>query len=187
MTSWLTHPSLQSYKWTVGPPRYLTATQGVSTSPLYICSVTKSSTFHLLNILSHCLSSCPYNYCSFSNNLFSCLDHLFPTFYYRNCQQYKKVERLEQWMCLLPSCVCVCVHVRARVFSCVRLFGTPWTVVCQAPLPMEFSRREYWSGLPLPPPESSWPRDQTHISCIFHIGRWILYHWAVTEAQVQPT
>ena len=29
---------------------------------------------------------------------------------------------------------------------------TLWTVACQAPLSMEFSRREYWSGLPFPSP-----------------------------------
>ena len=29
---------------------------------------------------------------------------------------------------------------------------TPWTVACQAPLSMGFSRKEYWSGLPFPPP-----------------------------------
>ena len=34
--------------------------------------------------------------------------------------------------------------------SPVRLFVTPWTVAHQAPLYMEFSRQEYWSGLPLP-------------------------------------
>ena len=28
----------------------------------------------------------------------------------------------------------------------------PWTVALQAPLSMEFSRQEYWSGLPFPPP-----------------------------------
>ena len=33
-----------------------------------------------------------------------------------------------------------------------KLFATPWTIACQAPLPMEFSRQEYWSGLPCPPP-----------------------------------
>ena len=27
---------------------------------------------------------------------------------------------------------------------------TPWTVACQAPLSMEFSRPQYWSGLPFP-------------------------------------
>ena len=31
-------------------------------------------------------------------------------------------------------------------------FATPWTVACQAPLCMEFSRQEYWSGLPFPSP-----------------------------------
>ena len=32
----------------------------------------------------------------------------------------------------------------------VPLFVTPWTVACQAPLSMEFSWQEYWSGLPFP-------------------------------------
>ena len=35
--------------------------------------------------------------------------------------------------------------------SCLTL-ATPWTVACQAPLSMEFSRQEYWSGLPFPSP-----------------------------------
>ena len=39
------------------------------------------------------------------------------------------------------------------VLSHVRLFVTPWTVVCQVPLSMGFSRQDYWSGLPCPPPE----------------------------------
>ena len=30
---------------------------------------------------------------------------------------------------------------------------TPWTVVHQAPLSLEFSREEYWSGLPFPSPK----------------------------------
>ena len=38
------------------------------------------------------------------------------------------------------------------MLHCVRLFATPWTVVCQAPLSMEFFRQEYWSGLPFPSP-----------------------------------
>ena len=37
-------------------------------------------------------------------------------------------------------------------FSCVRLFATLWTVARQARLSMGFSRQEYWSGLPCPPP-----------------------------------
>ena len=41
------------------------------------------------------------------------------------------------------------------VLSCFRrvgLFATPWTVAQQAPLSMGFSRQEYCSGLPCPPP-----------------------------------
>ena len=38
-------------------------------------------------------------------------------------------------------------------FSRVQLFATLWTVACQAPLSMGFSRQEYWSGLPCPSPE----------------------------------
>ena len=36
--------------------------------------------------------------------------------------------------------------------SRVRLSATPWTVAPQPPLSMGFSRQEYWSGLPGPPP-----------------------------------
>ena len=40
----------------------------------------------------------------------------------------------------------------AQSLSCVRVFATPWTVAHKAPLSMGFSRQEYWSGLPCPPP-----------------------------------
>ena len=36
--------------------------------------------------------------------------------------------------------------------SHVQLFATLWIVACQAPLSMEFSRQEYWSGLSCSPP-----------------------------------
>ena len=45
-------------------------------------------------------------------------------------------------------CVCVC----AQLLICVQLFVTAWTVACEAPLSMEFSRQEYWSGQPFPSP-----------------------------------
>ena len=48
---------------------------------------------------------------------------------------------------LLVFCVCALNH-----FSHVQLFATPWTVAHQAPLFMGFSRQEYWSGVPFPPP-----------------------------------
>ena len=37
-----------------------------------------------------------------------------------------------------------------KSLSRVRLFATPWNVTHQAPPSMEFSRQEYWSGLPFP-------------------------------------
>ena len=40
-----------------------------------------------------------------------------------------------------------------KSLSHVRLFATPWTVAYKAPLSLEFSRQEYWSGLPFPSPE----------------------------------
>ena len=36
--------------------------------------------------------------------------------------------------------------------SRVWLFVTPWTIAYQAPQSREFSRQEYWSGMPLPSP-----------------------------------
>ena len=36
--------------------------------------------------------------------------------------------------------------------SYVLLFVIPWTAACPTPLSMEFSRQEYWSGLPFPSP-----------------------------------
>ena len=48
-------------------------------------------------------------------------------------------------------------------FSLVQLFVTLWSVARQAPLSMGFSRQEYWSGLPCPPPGDLSSRYQTCI------------------------
>ena len=40
----------------------------------------------------------------------------------------------------------------AESLSHVQLIVSPWTVACQAPLSVEFSRQEYWSALPFPIP-----------------------------------
>ena len=52
------------------------------------------------------------------------------------------------WM---PLCEHFVRHVLSR-FSHVQLLVTLWIVTCQALLTMEFSRQEYWSGLPFLPP-----------------------------------
>ena len=67
---------------------------------------------------------------------------------------------------------CVCVQV-----SHVQLLAAPRTVVWQAPLSMEFSRQEYWSGLQHSlPGDLPKPRDYTSISYVSCLGRWIHYH-----------
>ena len=43
----------------------------------------------------------------------------------------------DSWVIVAQSCLTLC---------------NPWTVACQAPLSMEFSRQDYWSGLPFPSP-----------------------------------
>ena len=49
-------------------------------------------------------------------------------------------------------------HINLYCAACAKLLQlcptlcSPWTVGCQAPLSMGFSRKEYWSELPFPPP-----------------------------------
>ena len=58
-------------------------------------------------------------------------------------------------------------------FSRVQLFETLWTVACQAPLSMEFSKQECWSGLPCSPPE-----DQRTTSLMSPaLAGVFFYHW----------
>ena len=72
--------------------------------------------------------------------------------------------------------------VKVKLLCRVRLFETPWSSACQAPLSMGFSRQEYWSGMPLP-----WRVCHFLLQGIFLTQesnlhplncRWILYHWA---------
>ena len=61
---------------------------------------------------------------------------------------------------------CVCMHAKS-LQSCLTLCDP---MDCSPPV-SRFSRQECWSGLPFPSPgESSWPRAQTHVSCISCIG-----------------
>ena len=74
------------------------------------------------------------------------------------------------WILLL----CFLLVTEVCMITQLWLFLTPWTVahgISQA-------RVLDWAAIPFSR-ESSWPRDQTHVSCI---GKWILYHWATWEA-----
>ena len=59
---------------------------------------------------------------------------------------YNPLLKEGQWLPIVLMCW-VLSH-----FSCVQLCTTPKTVALQAPLSMGFSRQEYWSELPCPPP-----------------------------------
>ena len=54
----------------------------------------------------------------------------------------------------LPCPLCVCAHtcMHTHTHSVMTDSASLWTVAHQAPLFMEFSRQEYWNGLPFPPP-----------------------------------
>ena len=72
--------------------------------------------------------------------------------------------------------------VKVKSLSRVWLFATPWTVALQAPSSMEFSRQEYWSGLPFPSPISVGQATKSHYQ-VLHQGvdaelcHSAIYHW----------
>ena len=59
------------------------------------------------------------------------------------------LDRYWSWNNALNSSYCVCVCL---LLSRVQLLAPPWTAAHQAPLSMESSRQEYWSGEPFPSP-----------------------------------
>ena len=61
--------------------------------------------------------------------------------------------------------------VKVKSLSCVRLLVTPWTAAYQAPPSMEFSRQEYWSGLPLLTCKSQWSSEKRLVR------PWVLSAW----------
>ena len=75
------------------------------------------------------------------------------------------------------------MHVQS--LNHIQLFVTPWTVACQAPLSVEFSRQEYWSGLQYPPP-GDLPNPGIELMSLLSLalaGGFFFYHGATQEAQ----
>ena len=65
-------------------------------------------------------------------------------------------------------------------FSRVQLFVTPWTVACQSPLSMGILQARILEWISMPSSRgSSWPGDQTCISC--------LLHWQVASLWLEPS
>ena len=66
------------------------------------------------------------------------------------------------------------------MLSHVQLFAASWTVAQQSPLSMEFSRQEYWSGLPFPSP-GDLPSLGVELRCLFY-----LLHRRVSSSPLVP-
>ena len=81
---------------------------------------------------------------------------------------------LEFKFTIFPLDACLLSH-----FSHAQLFMTPRTVVHQVPLFMEFSRQEYWSGLPCPP-LGDLPGPGLN-PCLLH-----LLHWQAGSLPLEP-
>ena len=68
-------------------------------------------------------------------------------------------------------------EITSLLLSHIHLFAIPWTVACQSPLFMGFSRQEYWSGLPfLPPWNLPNPGSNSCLLCFFIAGSSQLSH-----------
>ena len=83
------------------------------------------------------------------------LSHLqiFKLFLYLCMSLWTMVNYFILWTkihCCCCCCCCCCCYCWR--FSRVRLYVNPGTVALQAPLSLRFSRQEYWSRLPCPPP-----------------------------------
>ena len=77
------------------------------------------------------------------------------------CAKEDVIKVMSSFTYTLLTCMCV---------------ATLWTVAHQAPLSMEFSRQEYLSELPFPPP-GDLPDSRTEPdSSVFCIGRWVLFY-----------
>ena len=65
---------------------------------------------------------------------------------YRSCWYHQHVKRDAGGGSVYSNMLKGISESEWKSLSSVWLFVTPWTVTCQALLPVEFSRPEYWSG-----------------------------------------
>ena len=100
---------------------------------------------------------------------------------------HTKLSIIDHKKCIPSSALCMCVCLVAQ--SCPTL--RPHRLACQAPLSMEFSRQEYWSGLPFP--SLGYLRDHFLLQKIFPTHgsnprllhcKQLLYHWASGESHI---
>ena len=91
---------------------------------------------------------------------------------YKNSYEEHKTKYLRKQLLWKILCVCVCVCA----FSHVELFAPPWAVACQVSLSWIFQARILDCVAISFSPGSSLPRNQTYVSWVSCLGKWILYH-----------
>ena len=101
------------------------------------------SLIHIWQILAIILDNpCSLHLLLSSHTEASCLPGALSfTWCYRFSKEVQTYSSL-YFLLLMWHLTCVCAQLLSRVW----LFVTPWTVACQAPLSVEFSRQEYWVG-----------------------------------------
>ena len=103
---------------------------------------------------------------------------------WQQCVNFRYIAVSQLYICLYV-CVCFCVCVQS--LSHVQLFVTPWIAAHQVPLSMGFSRQEYWSGLPFPPPgELLDPGIEpvSSVSPVLQADFLPLSHWITTKWKI---
>ena len=93
---------------------------------------------------------------------------------YQSCEPHLLIHMPMEW--IFPSQGSSVLH--ACMLSHVQLFSTTWTVAHQAPLSVEFSRQEYWIGLPfLPPGDLPDPGIKPMHLLHWQVDSSLLSHW----------
>lgn len=70
--------------------------------------------------------------------------------WYSHCGKQSAPQKAKHRVICDPEVLLLGLCMHAHLPSCVQPFATPWSVVCQASLLMEFSRQDYWSQMPFP-------------------------------------
>ena len=86
----------------------------------------------------------------------------------------------------VPGTTLLAVVVVVYSLNGVRLFATPWTVACKAPLSMGFPRQGYWSGVPFPSP-GDLPNPGTEPSSLALVGRFFTAEPPVQQRTILST
>ena len=71
---------------------------------------------------------------------------------FSECIQWMTIFHHIHWHCLIQATTPVDYYYEVKVAQSCLTLGNQWTVACLAPLSMEFTRQESWSGLSLPSP-----------------------------------